>query len=86
MYILTLKDKPEGVFSVLDDSGDHIIPLFENADDAERYFIMIEAEDYPAMQVVEIDDEVILEACEDRDQKYAIITEDTLLIPPEDLT
>jgi hypothetical protein len=86
MYLLTLKDKPEGVFSVLDDMGDHIIPIFENADDAERYFIMIEAEDYPEMQIVEIDDEVILEACEDRDQKYAIITGDTLLIPPEDLT
>lgn len=87
MYILTLKDKPEGVFSVLDDSGDHIIPLFENADDAERYFLMIEdLTEYPDMMVYEIEDEVILEACEDRDQKYAIITGDTLLIPPEDLT
>lgn len=86
MYLLTLKNKPEGVFSVLNDMGDHIIPMFENEDDAERYFIMIEAEDYPDMQVVEVDDEVILEACEERDQKYAIITGDDLLIPPVDLT
>jgi hypothetical protein len=87
MYILTLKDKPEGVFSVLDDFGDHIIPLFENEDDAERYYLMIEdIPDYPEMQVYEIEADVILGACEDRDQKYAIITGDTLLIPPEDLT
>lgn len=86
MYILTLKDTPEGVFSVLDDFGDHIIPLFENSDDAERYHLMVEAEDYPEMQIVEVDTNVILEACETKEQKYAIITGDDFLIPPEDLT
>lgn len=87
MYILTLKNKPDGVFSVVDDVGDHVIPLFENQDDAERYYLMIEdLEDYPDMMVYEVDDEVILDACEDRNQKYAIITGDILLIPPENLT
>ena len=38
MFILTLKDKPEGVFSIIDtDCGDQIIPIFECEDDAERY-------------------------------------------------
>jgi hypothetical protein len=38
MFILTLKDKPEGVFSVIDDTnGEQIIPIFECEDDAERY-------------------------------------------------
>ena len=38
MFILTLKNKPEGVFSVIDDTnGEQIIPIFECEDDAERY-------------------------------------------------
>lgn len=86
MYILTLKNRPEGVYSIIDELGEHVIPIFENQDDAERYFYMIEdLTDYPDMMVYEIEDDVILGACEDRDHKYAIITGDTLLIPPDDL-
>ena len=37
-YILTLKDLPEGVFSVVDKStGEHVIPIFDEQDDCERY-------------------------------------------------
>jgi len=43
------------------------------------------AEEHPTLQVVEIDDEVIIKACEDRFQKYAIITKDDFLIPPKNL-
>lgn len=86
MYILTLENKPDGVFCVVDDSGDQIIPIFESEDDAERYFYMMqEIEEYPAMQIFEIEPDVIIAACEDREQKYAIITEDDFLIPPKDL-
>ena len=42
MYILTLKGKPEGVFSILDDIGEHVVPIWTNETDAERYYIMIE--------------------------------------------
>jgi len=85
MYILTLANKIEGVFSVLDEFEDQIIPIFEDADDATRYNGMMAMDDSnPSLQVVEIDDEVIIKACEDRFQKYAIITKDDFLIPPKD--
>jgi hypothetical protein len=87
MYILTLKDKPEGVFSVIDDTcGDQIIPIFECEDDADRYqeLLQFKTGKYK-LQVVEIPEEVIVTACEEREQKYAIITEDDFIIPPEDL-
>ena len=33
-YILTLKDKPEGVFSIIEkETGDHIVPIFDELDD-----------------------------------------------------
>jgi len=39
---------------------------------------------YPPMQVVEMEDHVIIGACQDRGQKFSIITPDDLIVPPED--
>jgi hypothetical protein len=87
MYILTLKDRQDGVFSVIDDTcGDQIIPIFECEDDADRYQELLEfTPSKYKLQVVEIPEEVIVTACEERDQKYTIITEDDFIIPPKDL-
>ena len=83
VYILTLKDKPDGVYSMLDDYGNHVIPIFENPDDIERYHYMVqEYEEHPEMQIVKIEPKVIISACEERFQKYVIITEDDFLVPP----
>jgi len=47
---------------------------------------MMEADDdNPPLQIVEIEREMIIDACEDRYHKYAIITKDDFLIPPKDL-
>lgn len=87
MYILTLKNRPDGVFSVVDDLGEQIIPIFECEDDAERYQMQLEevAEKYK-LQVIEIPEKTIIAACEEKEQKYAIITEDDFIIPPTELT
>jgi hypothetical protein len=86
MYILTLQNKPDGVYSVLSDDGEHIIPIFESEDDADRYQEMLEDEKLtPKLQVIEIEEELIVNACEERYHKYAIITKDDFLIPPKDL-
>ena len=85
MYILTLQNRIEGVFSVVTENGDQIIPMFESEDDAERYndMMMMDSSN-PLLQIVELDDEMIINACEERYQKYAIITKDDFLIPPKD--
>ena len=87
-YILTLKDKPEGVFSVVDrDCGEHVVPIFDELDDCERYAIQLtECETDLELQMVEIEKTLIVAACESRDQKYAIITVDDFIIPPDDFT
>ena len=85
-YILTLIEQPEGVFSLIDRmSGDQIIPIFENQDDAERYALqLIEDENGPDLQLVEIEKELIIAACEQKNHRYAIITVDDFIIPPVD--
>jgi len=87
MFILTLKNRPEGVFSVINYStGDHIIPIFESEDDVERYQILLEEDStHPKLDILEIEEEIIISACEEKEQKYAIITEDDFIIPPQDL-
>tara|TARA_B100001142_G_scaffold198803_1_gene197558 strand:+ start:231 stop:491 length:261 start_codon:yes stop_codon:yes gene_type:complete len=85
MYIITLEDHPDGVFSIFDDAEDRVIPIWIENDDADRYLMMMGYdEDYPPMEVVEIEDHVIIGACQDRAQKFSIITPDDFLIPPED--
>lgn len=86
MFILTLQSRPDGVFSVVDDDGEQIIPIFESVDDAERYnFMMINEGTNPKLQVLEIEKDMIVGACEERYHKYAIITKDDFLVPPKDL-
>ena len=85
MYVLTLEDHAEGVYSVYDEQKNRVIPIFQIEDDADRYLEMLEDRDYPAMTVVEMEDHVIIGACQDRGQKFSIITPDDFLIPPNDL-
>tara|TARA_B100000700_G_scaffold249583_1_gene279883 strand:+ start:1797 stop:2060 length:264 start_codon:yes stop_codon:yes gene_type:complete len=85
MFVLTIENHPEGVYSVFDDSENRVIPIFLANDDAERYLLMMQSEeDYPPMQVVEMEDHVIIGACQDRGQRFSIITPDDFLIPPDD--
>ena len=85
MFIVTLEDHPEGVFSVFDETDERVIPIFQEEDDAERYLQMLHYEDdYPRMQVVEMEDHVIIGACQERLQPFTIITPDDLLIPPDE--
>jgi hypothetical protein len=51
-----------------------------------RYLMMLEEDqDYPPMQIVEVDDHVIIGACQERGHRFTIITPDDFLIPPDDL-
>lgn len=84
MFILTIEGKEEeGAYSVIDEDGDQILYLFEEEDDAVRFAMMLEEMEYPSMHVIEIEDDVILKTCEMHGYQYAIITEDDLVIPPE---
>ena len=60
MYVLTLEDHAEGVYSVYDEQKNRVIPIFQIEDDADRYLTMLEDRDYPAMTVVEMEEHVII--------------------------
>ena len=86
MFVLTLENHNDGVYSLFDKDKNRIIPLFQIEDDANRYLTMLEdVSEYPSMRVVEMEDHVIIGACQDRGQKFSIITPDDLIVPPDNL-
>jgi hypothetical protein len=87
MFILTINGKEtEGAYSVMDDEGEHILYLFQEEDDASRYAMMLEEDGYPEMHVIEIEDEIMIKACEYHDYQYSIITPDDIVVPPSNVT
>ena len=85
MFVLTLANQPDGVYSVYDEEDKKVIPIFQLEDDADRYLLQLQENiSYPKMEVVEMEDHVIIGACQDRGQKFSIITPDDFLIPPDD--
>jgi|TARA_R100000030_G_C3178232_1_gene105158 hypothetical protein len=85
MYIITVEGKEkEGAYSVVDEDGEQVLYIFEEEDDASRYSMQLQELDYPEMKVLEIEDEVMIKTCEMHDHKYAIITRNDIVIPPDD--
>ncbi len=85
MYILTIEGKEdEGAYAVADQDGERALYMFEEEDDAERYAGLLEAEDYPPMTVIEVEDELALNTCNRYNYRYVIITQDDFVIPPRE--
>ena len=85
MYILTVAGKEnEGAYSVKDAERNQILYLFEEEDDATRYAMMLEEEDYPEMHVIEVEDEVMIKTCEYHDYRYTVISSHDFVIPPKE--
>ncbi len=83
MFILTLEGKEdEGAYSVQNEDGEHILYLFEQEDDATRYAMMLEDNDYPEMYVIEVEPDMMIGVCEDHGYGYTIITPNDIVIPP----
>lgn len=84
MFIITLDGREEeGAYSVTNEDGENILYIFEEEDDATRFAMMLEDKEYPNMNVIEVEENLILKACELHDYQYIIFTPDDIVIPPE---
>ena len=82
MWLLTEEGKREGAYAIKDIAGEKVLILFEQEDDAERYVMHLEDTDKAVMEVVEVDEEVAIKACEMYNYKYTIITPNDIVVPP----
>ena len=85
MYIITVKGKEkDGAYSVIDQDNDQVLYIFQSQDDATRYALQLEDINYPKMKVIEIEDDIMIKTCELHGHKYAIITPDDIIVPPDE--
>lgn len=85
MYILVISSKrDEGAYAVIDEDGEKALCFFEEEDDAIRYAGLLEAEDYPEMEVVEVEDELAIKTCEMYNYHYVVVKPNDFVIPPKE--
>ncbi len=85
MFIITVAGKEkEGAYSVVDDDGEQVLYIFEEEDDAARYAMQLEELDFPLMNVLEIESDLMIHTCETHGHRYAIISKNDIVIPPDD--
>ena len=58
--------------------------FFEEEDDAKRFAMMLEEDDYPEMNVMEVEDDLLIHVCHTYEHKYVIITPDDIVVPPKE--
>lgn len=61
----------------------HKILMFASEDDASRFALLLEAQDFPSPSVEAIDSEEVEAFCQDADYDWEIVEEGRLAIPPE---
>ena len=85
MYILAVAGKEdEGAYAADGDNGEKVVYIFVDKDDAIRYAGLLEADDFPEMSVVEVEDRNAMQACEQHGHPYYIVTPDDIVIPPRE--
>ena len=84
MFVLTMTGREDdGAYSVTNSEGDNVLYLFMEEDDAMRYAMMLEEEDYPEMHVIEVDEPSMVKACEVSNTRYTLITPNDIVFPPK---
>ena len=86
MYVVVDK-KSGGVYAVRDDGIDErVVQIFEDQDDAERYHGYLIADDYKRkLEVLEVEEEVVKENCNQFGYNYTVIRPNDIVFPPKDL-
>ncbi|YAI82499.1 MAG: DUF3110 domain-containing protein [cyanobacterium endosymbiont of Rhopalodia sterrenbergii] len=83
VYVLlyNARTENEGIHTV--QLGDRTkVLMFEFEDDATRYALLLEAQDFPPPSIERLDSEEVEEFCRKADYDYELIREGMLAIPP----
>ena len=84
MYILAVTGKEkEGAYAI-DENNKRKVYMFLDKDDAVRYAGLLEADNFPDMSVVEVDEREIIQACVTSGNEYYVVTPDDIVVPPRE--
>ncbi|HEY9820106.1 MAG TPA: DUF3110 domain-containing protein [Candidatus Sericytochromatia bacterium] len=82
VLLFNARTENEGIHTIRIGDRNKVL-MFESEDDATRFAIMLEAQDFPEATVEEVDADEIEEFCEGADYDSEFIEEGMLAMPPE---
>ncbi len=82
VLLFNARTENEGIHTIQVGDRNKIL-MFESEDDATRFAVMLEAQDFPTATVEAMDAEEIKEFCETADYDWEVIPEGALALPPE---
>lgn len=84
VYVLLFNARTdnEGIHTI-QMGGRNKILMFESEDDATRFALLLEAQDFPSPTVEAMESEDIEAFCEEAGYDFEVVTEGMLAIPPE---
>lgn len=82
VLLFNARTENEGIHTVQMGDRNKVL-MFESEDDAIRYALLLEAQDFPTPTVEEIDSQEIEEFCRSTDYDYELVGEGMLTIPPD---
>ena len=83
VLLFNARTENEGIHTIQLGDRNKVL-MFESEDDATRFGVMLEAQDFPEPAVEAIDDEEIKEFCDSVDYDWELVAAGALAIPPED--
>ncbi|HEY9850579.1 MAG TPA: DUF3110 domain-containing protein [Leptolyngbyaceae cyanobacterium] len=82
VLLFNARTENEGIHTLKIGDRDKVL-MFESEDDATRFCVQLEAQDFLSPSVEAIDDEEIKEFCQSADYDWELIPEGALALPPE---
>lgn len=83
VLLFNARTENEGIHTIRVDNRNKIL-MFESQDDAERFAMLLEAQDFPTATVEEMESQEIEEFCESADYDWEIVPANgNLIMPPE---
>lgn len=82
ILLFNARTENEGIHTIRRGDRNKIL-MFESEDDATRFALMLEAQDFPTATIEAIEDEEVKEFCQDADYDWELVPDGTLQLPPE---
>ena len=86
MFLLASKNSSQqGAYAVENQNGENVLFFFEEEDDADRYAMLLQAQEDRSLSVIEIEEALAIRTCKMYNYRYAVIKPEDIVIPPKKL-
>ena len=84
MFLLASKNSSQqGAYAVENQDGENVLFFFEEEDDADRYAMLLQAQEDRSLSVIEVEEALAIRTCKMYNYRYAVIKPEDIVIPPK---